>query len=99
MDAVQFSRITSPFSLETKPAAKAAGAEGSFAQLLEEGVQRLGEVQQDAQSQVRQLMAGEQVDLHRVVLASEKAGLAFDLFLSIRNKLVDSYQEVMRMQV
>lgn len=42
---------------------------------------------------------GENVELHQVVLATEKASLAFQLTLQIRNKVMESYQEIMRMQV
>ena len=38
-------------------------------------------------------------DLHKVALDQQRAGIAFDLFLQVRNKMVSAYQEVMRMQV
>jgi flagellar hook-basal body complex protein FliE len=44
-------------------------------------------------------MQGEPVELHRVVLAGEEAALAFEMMLGVRNKVVEAYQEVMRMQV
>jgi flagellar hook-basal body complex protein FliE len=42
--------------------------------------------------------AGKQYDLHEVMIITEKAGISFKLLLQIRNKLLDAYQEIMRMQ-
>ena len=72
---------------------------GSFASLLESGLERLQELDAKAESEVNKLFRGEPVELHRVVMAGEEAALGFELLASIRNKVVDAYQEVMRMQV
>ena len=99
MDAVQFSRISSPELVSQPASLDAQKKTGEFADVLREGLNRLDELEHDSEELVRQLMAGEPVELHRVVMAGEQAGLAFDLLMSVRNKAVDAYQEVMRMQV
>jgi len=99
MDAVQFSRIVSPELLALPGSPDSQKKTGEFADVLREGLNRLDELEKDSAELSRQLMAGEPVELHRVVMASEQAGLAFDLLMSVRNKAVDAYQEVMRMQV
>lgn len=43
--------------------------------------------------------SGENVNIHQAVIAGEKAGLSFRLLMQVRNKMVEAYQEVMRMQV
>lgn len=96
MDAVQFSRISAPLLLETSGGAKSPGG---FADLVKEGFDKLERLESEADGQVRKLLSGEPVELHRVILAGEQASLAFDLLMSVRNKVVDAYQEVMRMQV
>ena len=96
MEGIQITRITAPSAIE-QPGEQ--GGDGSFATILREGMDRLGELQSDAQGQVSQLLAGEPVELHRVIMAGEQAALAFEMMTSVRNKLVDAYQEVMRMQV
>lgn len=48
---------------------------------------------------LQQLAAGKSGDLHHVMLALEDAKLSFQLLVQVRNKLLDAYQEVMRMQV
>ncbi len=96
MDPIRFSQITLP---ELTERAKPAGAGGGFGELLKEGMTKLQGLQSEAEQQSRQLIAGEPVELHRVVLAGEQAALAFELTMAIRNKAVEAYQEVMRMQV
>lgn len=62
----------------------------------------VGEVQgkkAEADTAVHQLLSGEDVPLHRVMIATEEASLSFQLMVEVRNKLLDSYQELMRMQV
>ncbi|MEZ5366359.1 MAG: flagellar hook-basal body complex protein FliE [Bryobacterales bacterium] len=101
MDVARFSRITAPELIaESKSkAASAAAPAQDFKGLLAEGMAKLDALESEASSQVQALMQGEPVELHRVVLAGEEASLAFDMMLSVRNKVVEAYQEVMRMQV
>ncbi len=99
MDPIALSKIIPP-ELVRQPASFSQHEEsGSFAGMLQEAFEQMREIQIDADQQVRKLLAGERVDLHRVMLAGEKAGLASNLMMSVRNKVVDAYQEVMRMQV
>jgi flagellar hook-basal body complex protein FliE len=48
---------------------------------------------------MEQFISGESTDLHNVALASQKAALDFEMFLQVRNKVVQAYQEVMRLQL
>ena len=52
-----------------------------------------------ADQSVQQLATGDAENLHQVVLGLEQTRMAFDLMLQVRNKVLDAYQEVMRMQV
>ena len=45
----------------------------------------------------RRLLVGEPVELHEILLAAEKANLSFQLLLSVRNRLLEAYQEITRM--
>jgi flagellar hook-basal body complex protein FliE len=99
MDALSFTRIVAP-QLPAQPGGAASESPGgSFAELLGDAVQRVREMQSEADTELRRLLAGEPVDLHRVLLAGEQAGLASELMVAVRNKMVDAYQEVMRIQV
>jgi flagellar hook-basal body complex protein FliE len=55
--------------------------------------------QSAAQSMTRKVLMGDTDQLHQSVIAMQEAGVAFSMMVEIRNKLVESYQELMRMQV
>lgn len=81
-----------------KPAAGGGSGE-SFQKLLTDAVGSLEKMQSEADSSAAKLAAGEPVELHEVLLATEKANIGFQLAVQVRNKVVDAYQEVMRMQI
>ena len=56
-------------------------------------------LQSEAGAAVNRLVSGEATDLHDVMIAVEKAKTSFDLLMEIRNKAIDAYRELMRMQV
>jgi flagellar hook-basal body complex protein FliE len=91
-------KITAPL-LIPQPGEGAKTAAGSFSTVLSEAIDHVSNLQRDSDVQLRQLLNGDPVDLHRVLLAGEEAGLASQLMMSVRNKFVDAYQEIMRMQV
>ncbi len=81
-----------------KPAS--TGTPGTdFKESLKSALQQVNDLQLHAGDQVERLVAGEQVDLHEVMISSEEAAIAFELMLEIRNKLVEAYQELQRMHV
>jgi flagellar hook-basal body complex protein FliE len=57
------------------------------------------QAKKEAQEAKQRLLVGESDDLHGVMIAMEKAGLAFQLTMTVRNKVIEAYQEVMRMQI
>lgn len=67
----------------------------SFDQLLNE----VNTSQNESDTMIQKLAAGEDVDLHQVLIASEQADISLRVALAIRDKLVESYREVMRMSV
>lgn len=76
------------------------GAAGSqFAQLMTNGLVELNASVGAAESAMRQLAAGQQVELHDVMISLERARLSVQTFVQVRNKLIESYQDLMRMQL
>lgn len=73
---------------------KTDGAGQSFVNFLSE----VNQAQQEAGAMVKKVANGEVENLHEAMLASEKAGISFQLLLEFRNKVYDSYQELMRMR-
>jgi flagellar hook-basal body complex protein FliE len=58
----------------------------------------VNELEEQARATVSGLMAGTGVDVHQAMIATEKASMAFELSLAVRNKAVQAYQQVMSMQ-
>ena len=71
----------------------------SFSALLSQAVQDINQTQQVADDGAAKLAAGEPVDLHNVMIGMENANLSLGLALQVRNKLLEAYQEVMRMTI
>ena len=74
---------------------KAAG----FGAILEDAMGKVGEFNDAASKSVGSFLSGEGDDLHKTIMTAQRAELAMELFLQVRNKVVQAYQEVMRMQV
>ena len=70
----------------------------SFAKFLEDKIGQVNELQQNADQAIQNLASGKEGDVNKVVSAVEKANLAFQMMVQIRNKLVDAYQEIMRIR-
>ena len=77
----------------------ASGAGGSFTNMLDGLVSSVGAKEATANDLTRQVLLGQSGSLHQSVIAMQEASVAFSLMVQVRNKLVDSYQELMRMQV
>lgn len=71
----------------------------SFGDYLVAAIKNTNELQNQSDQMNKMLAAGQVNDISQVVLASEKADIAMQLTLQVRNRVVDAYQEVMRMQV
>ena len=71
----------------------------SFASLLGKMVTDVSAQQNDALQSVRAVQGGQNVPLHQAVIGMEEANVSFQLMVEVRNRLLDAYQEVMRMQI
>ena len=73
--------------------------ETGFEAVLQKAVQRVEASGAQATQAVQDFLEGGSQDLHSVALTAQKSSLQFDMFLQVRNKVVQAYQEVMRMQL
>ena len=71
---------------------------GGFAQLVENFVAQTNEAQVSSDQSIDDLVRGKTDNVQQVVMAMANAELSFQLFMEIRNKLIESYNELMRMQ-
>lgn len=77
----------------------AAGQPGEFQNALSSAINAIESQQNAASDSIQKFLTGENEELHTTVLATQKAELAFELGLQVRNKVVDAYQEIMKMQM
>jgi flagellar hook-basal body complex protein FliE len=71
----------------------------SFGNVLGKLISDVNQKQNAANAAVDGLQSGQGVPLHHAVIAMEEANVSFQLMVEVRNKLLDSYQELMRMQI
>jgi len=69
-----------------------------FGELLTGALGQVNVLESQARTAVDGLMTGSGVDVHQAMIATQKADMAFELALSVRNKVVQAYQQVMGMQ-
>lgn len=71
----------------------------SFADTLKEAVNSVNQLQLDADHKAQELSTGKTDDIASVMLAAEKADISLRAMVQVRNKIIDAYQEIMKMQV
>ncbi|WP_348261244.1 flagellar hook-basal body complex protein FliE [Telmatobacter sp. DSM 110680] len=79
--------------------AASPGAEDSpFSNLMISAIGKVSQMEDQARTAVDGLISGSGVDVHQAMIATEKASMAFEMALALRNKAIQSYQSVMGMQ-
>ena len=81
------------------PATKGPGTGAEFASLLSAAIGRVDQGNKATEGTIDRYLSGENEEIHDMVLATQRNELQFELFLQMRNKVVQAYQEVMRMQM
>ncbi|MDR3710578.1 MAG: flagellar hook-basal body complex protein FliE [Capsulimonadaceae bacterium] len=71
----------------------------SFSKALADAAEQVNSLQNDAANQAQLFAAGQTNDIHSVMIASQKATVALELTTQVRNKVLEAYQEVMRMSM
>jgi len=71
----------------------------SFSSLLNDSLAKLNAQQVEVDKLGEQFVMGELADTHQVMIAAEKASLGLELTVQVRNKVIEAYQDIMRMQL
>lgn len=71
----------------------------TFKETLKSFMSDVNEMQIKADESIEKMAAGEITDVHQVMAAVEEANVSFNMMMEIRNKVMDAYQEVMRMRL
>lgn len=101
MNMDEIRRIQSILQSQIKPEAERTPEEEkvSFKETLQNFMQDVNSLQKNADEATQRLISGEVENIHQVMLAMEEANTSFQLMMEMRNKILDAYREVMRMQV
>ena len=100
-------KITSPNQVQLTPLVnkhKSQSPPGdasgiSFGKVLEGSISKVNHLQHNADQAVQDLATGKEKDIHRAMIALEKASVSLELMLQVRNKIIAAYEEVKRMQI
>ncbi|MDX1707751.1 MAG: flagellar hook-basal body complex protein FliE [Desulfobacterales bacterium] len=70
----------------------------SFGTMLARSLDEVNQLHAAGEDAVLKLAAGEHKDIHQTMIAMEKADVAFQLLMQVRNKIIAAYETIMRMQ-
>ena len=82
-----------------KPAVAGQSAEKAFSSVLKDAITDINKLQVNADEKIAEVQLGKTANIHEAVVALEKADISFRAMMQVRNKIMDAYQEVMRIQV
>lgn|SRR5690606_21130023 len=71
----------------------------SFGSFLKDAIQEVNVKQIESDTMTQKLILGEDVDLHNVMITAQKASIALSATMEVRNKVIEAYQEIIRMPV
>lgn len=91
--------IPQPIPLPENGSSRPKTEKVSFGDLVNSSLENLNNSQKQADRAVKEFLTGKKENLHQVTIAMEEARLSMQLAVQVRNKLLEAYQEMMRMQV
>jgi flagellar hook-basal body complex protein FliE len=101
VDAISGSAPLAPLDApewETAPAA-APGAGAAFGQMVSDGLSQVNGQLAASEVDLQRLATGDVQNLHQVMMRLEESRLSFQLLMQVRNRLLEAYQDVMKMQI
>jgi flagellar hook-basal body complex protein FliE len=84
---------------QARTQSKGALDSSEFSQVLKETLEEVDLAHKTSNQGIQEILAGDVKDVHSAMIALQKADLSFQMMVQVRNKLVDAYHEIMRMQV
>ena len=101
MDVIRpiLDRIQFPALAGSSPKGEGSDEAGGFGGILKQAFAQVADHQQQAETSMGSFLRGESEEVHKVALDAQRAELSLEMFLQMRNKVVQAYQEVMRMQL
>ena len=88
-----------PLSSNSMASAAPNDAVGSFGRIVTQGIEAVNQELLVSQTDLQQLATGNAQNLHQIMIRMEESRLSFQLLMQVRNRLLEAYQDVMKMQV
>lgn len=82
-----------------KPVGGVPAAGKDFSQVMQDAIKEINQLQTNADQAIAKVQMDSTANIHEAMVALEQAGISFRAMMTVRNKILDAYQEVMRMQV
>jgi flagellar hook-basal body complex protein FliE len=107
LNAMPLASLTQDQSAQFLPAisetvqgtAATSAATGSFAQMVSSGLQNVNDQLFTSQTDLQRLALGDAQNLHQIMINLEESRLSFQLMMQVRNRLLEAYQDVMKMPI
>ena len=100
MNEVTFQKgLHAPVDPQNGPLAPGGSSAVSFGDMLDRSLNEVNQLHAAADEAVKNFANGQQQDIHQTMIAMEKADVAFQLLMQVRNKIIAAYETIMRMQV
>jgi flagellar hook-basal body complex protein FliE len=100
MDEITSSKSIDAVALPVTPTEPGSRIQNrQFADLFWKALDKVDALQRKADHSVRELATGRQKDIHQTMIAMEKAAISFQLMMTVRNKIIAAYEEIMRMSI
>lgn len=81
------------------PSGQGGDVPTTFGHLVQQSIIEVNRAQKDAGAKIRDVLQGGSTSIHEAMIASQKASISFQILAEMRNKVLESYKEIMRMQV
>lgn len=89
--------LQAELSSTTKPTS--AEAQANFANSLKDAIENLNTIQNESNYMTNGLASGQVQDLHEVMITAQKASITLETTVQVQQKVIDAYNEIMRMQI
>jgi len=82
-----------------KPGQKTNTTDKTFTDTLKSSISDVNRLQVEADTAIREMVAGNEKNIHEVMVSMEKASISLELLVQVRNKIIAAYDEIKRMQI
>ncbi len=99
MNPINFPAGSSPLQLSKPDAHPVARAESTFAEMVKSSINNATRAEQESNVAIEKLQSGEAKNLHEVMIAVEEADISLKMLVQFRNKALQAYDDIMRLQI